>query len=159
VFSKIDNKVQGTVRYGDGSVAKIESRGTILLKCKTGEHKVLAGVYLIPRLTANIVSLGQMEEDECKIMLHAGRLRIWDQAGRLVASVRRAPNRLYVLQLDVDRPVCLAAQGTSPAWRWHARYGHLNFRGLRRLAEEGMVNGLPQIEQVEQVCDSCLAGK
>jgi hypothetical protein len=129
-------------------VAKIEGRGTILLKCKTGEQKVLQGVYLIPRLTANIISLGQMEEDGCKIMLYNGRLRIWDQTGRLVASVKQAVNCLYVLQLDVDRLVCLATQGTSPAWRWHARFGHLNFRGLWRLTEEEMVRGLPQIDQV-----------
>jgi hypothetical protein len=125
------SKVQGTVWFGDGLVAKIEGHGTILLKCKTSEHKALAGVYLIPRLRANITSLGQMEEDGCKIMLHVGHLKIWDRLGRLVASVKRAPNQLYVLQLDVDRPVCLAAQGTSPAWCWHTRYGHLNFRSLR----------------------------
>jgi hypothetical protein len=48
VFSKINNKVQGTMQFGDGSVAKIEGRCTILLKCKIGEHKALVGVYLIP---------------------------------------------------------------------------------------------------------------
>jgi transposase InsO family protein len=66
---------------------------------------------------------------------------------------------LYVLKVDIDKPVCLAAQGSSSAWTWHARYGHLHFRGLRQLAQGGMVRGLPQIDQVDQVCDSCLAGK
>jgi hypothetical protein len=116
-FIEIDHKVHGTVRFGDGAVANIEGQGTILLKCKTGEHKALVGIYLIPRLTANIVSLGQLEEDGHKIVLHEGFLKIWDRLGRMVAKVQRAANRLYVLRLDIDRPVCLAAQGDSPAWR------------------------------------------
>jgi hypothetical protein len=159
VFSEVDNTVHGTVKFGDGSMANIEGRGSILLKCRSGGHRALTGVYYIPRLTANIVSLGQLEEDGHKILLHDGNLKIWDQAGSLVAKIPRAMNRLYVLHLNVERPVCLAAQGTSPAWLWHARYGHLNFRGLSRLAEHEMVKGLPRVDHVEQYCDSCLAGK
>jgi hypothetical protein len=151
-FTEIDNKVHGTVHFGDGVVANIEGRGTILIRCKTGEHEVLPGVYLIPRLTANILSLGQLEEDGHKIMLHAEFLRIWDRRGCMVAKIRRGVNRLYVLHLDINKPVCMAAQGEDPAWRWHARYGHLNFRSLRKLEQEEMVHGL-------QICDSCLAGK
>jgi hypothetical protein len=73
--------------------------------------------------------------------------------------VKCASNRLYILYLDIDRLVCMVAQGMSPAWRWHSKYRHLNFHGLRRLAEGEMVKGLPQIDHVDQVCDSCLAGK
>jgi transposase InsO family protein len=36
---------------------------------------------------------------------------------------------------------------------------HLNFRSLKRLVEEDMVRGLPQIDHVDQVSNSCLAGK
>jgi hypothetical protein len=159
MFAEIDLRVHDTVHFGDGSVTNIEGRGTILIKCKIGGHKALTGVYYIPRLTTNIVSLGQMEEAGYKIVLEKGFLKLWDRAGTLAAKVRRGTNRLYVLHLDIGRPVCLAAQGMSPAWRWHARYGHLNFRSLRRLMEGDMVSGLPQIDHVEQVCDSCLAGK
>jgi hypothetical protein len=142
VFSEIDLRVH-----------------SILVKCKTSGHKTLTGVYYIPRLTTNIISLGQLEEAAYRIVLHNGFLRLWDWAGTLVAKVKRASNRLYILYLDVDRPMCLATQGTSPAWRWHSKYGHLNFRGLKRLAEGEMVRDLPQIEHVDQVCDNCLIGK
>jgi hypothetical protein len=39
------------------------------------------------------------------------------------------------------------------------RYGHLNFRSLGTLSAEGMVNGMPQLKQVEQVCDGCMIAK
>ncbi|WVZ87319.1 hypothetical protein U9M48_033974 [Paspalum notatum var. saurae] len=89
-----------------------------------------------------------MEEAGFKILLDQGCLKIWDQRRRLLAKVARGANHLYVLKLDIAQPVCLAAQGTSTAWR-----------GLRRLAQEEMVRGMPQIEHVDQVCDSCLTGK
>jgi transposase InsO family protein len=55
--------------------------------------------------------------------------------------------------------VCLAAHASEAAWQWHARYGHLNFGSLRKLATQRMVRGLPKLTQVEKVCDSCLVGK
>ena len=63
VFAELDKGVTGTVKFGDGSVVNIEGKGTVLFACKTGEHRRLEGVYFIPRLTTNIVSLGQMDED------------------------------------------------------------------------------------------------
>jgi hypothetical protein len=120
---------------------------------------VLAGVYLILWLTANIVSLDQLEEDGCQILLFGGFLKIWDRKGVLLAKVGHTVNRLYMLELNVVQPMCLATQGSSMAWRWHARYGHLNFRGLRQLAEGRLVDGLPQIDHVDQVCDSYLTSK
>ena len=49
------------------SCGTIEGLGTILFTCKTGEHCTLAGIYYIPWLTASIVSLGQLDEDDYKI--------------------------------------------------------------------------------------------
>jgi len=159
IFSELDTGVHGTVRFGDGSTVAIEGRGVILFKLKNGEHRELAGVYYIPRLTTNIVSLGQLDEDEYKVLIEHGVLRIWDQQRLLLAKVPRSGSRLYMLTLEIDRPVCLAAQCSEVAWQWHARYGHLSFQGLRELSKGQMVRGLPQIDHIEQICDSCMAGK
>jgi transposase InsO family protein len=45
------------------------------------------------------------------------------------------------------------------AWKWHARYGHLNFQALRQLGQKQMVRGLSCVDRVEQLCDGCLVGK
>lgn len=68
-FADLNTGVRGTVRFGDGSVVGIEGRGTVLFSRKNGEHQKLAGVYHIPKLTANIVSLGQLDEDGYKILI------------------------------------------------------------------------------------------
>jgi hypothetical protein len=42
-------------------------------------------------------------------------------------KVERAKNRLYILNLDWVDPICLMSSMEDSAWKWHARYGHLNF--------------------------------
>jgi hypothetical protein len=158
-FSQLDNIVCGTVRFGDGSVAEIEGSGTIVFSCKNGEHRALTGVYYLPRLTANIISVGQLDESGCRINIEDGILRIFEQGRKLLARVKRSPSRLYILDLKIGRPVCLSAKSEEAAWRWHARFGHLSFQLLRQLARHEMVRGLPTLEQVDQMCDACLAGK
>ena len=61
-FSKIDLGIRGTVKFGDGSDVEIKGHDTILFVSKGGEHRKLTGVYFIPRLKANLVSLGQLDE-------------------------------------------------------------------------------------------------
>jgi hypothetical protein len=50
VFSELNTHVTGIVKFGDGSVTKIEGKGSILLTCKNGAHRLLTGVYFIPRM-------------------------------------------------------------------------------------------------------------
>jgi hypothetical protein len=91
--------------------------------------------------------------------MDVGVLRIYEPGRKLLARVKRSSSRLYLLELKVDRPVCLSARSTETAWRWHARFSHISFQSLRRLANHDMVHGLPPLQQVEQLYDACLAGK
>lgn len=66
--------VRGTVRFSDGSLIEIEGIGSVMLQAKNDGHKVLTDVYFIPKLRSNIVSLGQLEEGGCKIVIEEGVL-------------------------------------------------------------------------------------
>jgi transposase InsO family protein len=129
----------------------------VLFRCKNGEHRALTDVYYIPELRSSIVSLGQLDEHGAEVLIRNGVLRIRDQDGRLLAKVSRSHNRLYLLDLKVEQPVCLAASCSEEPWLWHGRFGHLSFDALGRLGK--MVTGLPQIKHTGELCDSCLAGK
>ena len=71
--------------------------------------------------------------------------------------MKKSQNRLYLLDLKVEQPICLAARRTEEPWLWHARYGHLSFDALGRL--EKMVTELPHIKHAGELYDSCLARK
>lgn len=159
-FSELDRHVTGTVKFGDRSVVDIRGRGSVLFTDHAGGHRVLSGVYFIPRLKSNIISIGQLDQTGCRSEIEHGVFTLYDQQRRIMAKVQRAGNRLYPYALQLARPVCLAARcATDEAWKWHARYGHLNFQALRKLAQQGLVRGLPSIDHIDQVCDGCLAGK
>jgi hypothetical protein len=159
IFAELNTSVTGTVKFGDGSVVDIEGKGTVLFTCKSGEHRRLDGVYYIPRLTTNIVSLGQMDEDGFKVDIESGILRLYDLQRQLLAKVHRSPSRLYFLDMNIAAPVCLTARVGDVAWRWHERYSHLNFQALRKLERGEMVKGLPVIDHIEQVCEDCVLAK
>jgi len=160
LFSDLNTDVRGTVRFGDASKVEIKGVGSIVFEAKTGEHRVLHGVYFIPALKNSIMSLGQLDENGSKVVIDDGVLRIWERSsGRLLAKVRRGANRLYVLHMKTAQPVCLAARRDEEAWQWHERFGHLNFEALRRLGKEEMARGMPKIDHVEQVCDTCVTTK
>ena len=110
-FSELDTGIQGTVKFGDGSVVNIQGRGIVLFKCKNGEHQALTGVYHIPRLTANIMSLEQLNVEGFKILIEDGILTVWDLARRLLVRVQRTTTNLYTLSLDIGRPMWAGVTG------------------------------------------------
>ena len=105
VFSELDRSVVGSVKFGDGSVVSIQGCGSVVFSDKLGAHKVLTGVYYIPRLRNSIVSLGQLDENGAAIYLKHGILCIWDRQERLLAMVQRGRNRLYVVHFNLTRLV------------------------------------------------------
>ena len=124
VFSELDTSVAGTVLFGNGSMVEIEGRGMIPIVCKNGCRSTLMGVYFIPRLTTNILSVGQLDEVAYRVAIEEGVLRIWNRKKELVVTIQRTANRLYKLQLNIPRQMCLAAHDER-SWRWHARYGYI----------------------------------
>nr|AAX95066.1 retrotransposon protein, putative, unclassified [Oryza sativa Japonica Group]ABA91624.1 retrotransposon protein, putative, unclassified [Oryza sativa Japonica Group] len=143
-FSDIDTNVAGNVWLGDSLLVRIGGRGTVLFACKNSEHRMLHNTYYLPRLAANIISVGQLDETGFKVVVEDGVMRVWDERRRLLACIARSPGRLYLLDINLARPVCLMARAGEDAWRWHARFGHINFAALRKMGRESL---------------ACLAGK
>jgi hypothetical protein len=150
VFSDLDQSIFGTVKFGDGSVVRIEGMYIVLFSCMNGEHHAFTGVYFIPKVTTNIISVGQLDEIGFQTIIEGGVMKIRDVEHRLLVKVLQPTNRLYVLDVELASPVCLAAKWSESNWLWHVRFGHLNFPTLRKLARDGMLRGLPKIEHANQ---------
>ena len=88
-----------------------------LFECKNGEHKSLRGVYFIPCLDTNLISVGQLDEDGCDIRVRDGMMRILDEQRRPLARVPRSANCLYSINLKIARSVCLKARCVVEVWR------------------------------------------
>ncbi|GJY82336.1 zinc finger, CCHC-type containing protein [Tanacetum coccineum] len=158
-FRDINESVTGRVRFGDGSYVQIKGRGSILLGCRNQEQKIVSNVYYIPNLKSNILSLGQLTEIGCKVIMDGNKLTLYDKSKKLLMKVERSKNRLYSIRLQIDTPICLLANVDNQAWLWHARLGHLNFDDINKMTRKGLVEGIPRINHVGQICDACLLGK
>jgi len=148
-FATLNSSVTGSVKFGNGSTARIEGSGTVLLSCKNGEHRSLPHIYYLPRLTANIISVGQLDEGGYEVLVKHCVMSVRDEEMRLLARIPCSPGRLYVLDATIARLMCLAARGSDNAWIWHARFRHVNFTSLRKMARKELVRRLPLLNQVE----------
>ena len=159
MFSTLDESVQGTVKFGDGSRVAIRGRGSVIFRGQSGNQRALSEVYFIPSLSSNIISVGQLDEGGCRIQIHEGLMTIHDTVGRMMAHIRRSISRLYTAVLTIDTPACLLTKNDDETWRWHARMGHLHFRALRAMSSKSMVRGMPLIDRVDEYCNGCTLDK
>jgi transposase InsO family protein len=97
--------------------------------------------------------------DPAHVLIEGGMLRVWDRRHRLLAQVQRTENRMYRLELQVTRPLCLAVHQDDDAWRWYERLSHANFGSLEKMGRLEMVRRLPSISHTEQFCDTCVLVK
>jgi hypothetical protein len=98
-FTELDSGVQGSVKFGDTSGVEIKGVSSVIFATKSGEHRLLTGVYYIPALKNSIINLGQLDESGSRMEIKDGVMRIWDRHRRLLAKVTRSTNRLYVLNM------------------------------------------------------------
>jgi hypothetical protein len=75
-FMKLDMMLLDTVHFGDNLVERIKGRGTAMFVCKNGESHSLEGVYFIPRLATNNMSIEQLNEVGYKINIDTGKMKI-----------------------------------------------------------------------------------
>jgi hypothetical protein len=111
MFTKHDMVVLGTVCFGDDSVKWIEVHGTVVLMCKNGESRSLEGVYFIPWLATNIVSIEQLDEIGYKIDIDINMMKIREPGGLLLARVKHEANHLYLLHIKLAQPACFVMRG------------------------------------------------
>jgi hypothetical protein len=158
-FTELDTDVRGSVKFVDASGVEIKGVGSVIFIAESGEHRLLTRVYYIPALRNSIISLGQLDESGSHVEIKDEVMRIWDRHHRLLAKVIKGTNRLYVLNVQVAQPFCLATRWSNEAWQWHERFGHLHFEALKRLSAKGMVRGLPSLDHVDKFCDVCVLTK
>lgn len=152
-FVSLDESVKGSVRFEDGSLVYIAGKRSVLFLCNDGNQRVLADVFYIPKLRTNIISIRQLDENGCRSVVEDGYMRIYDPQRRLLVRVKRAANRLYILNLESVVPICLLAKVDDPAWLWHARLGHLHFRVVNLMSKQGMVRGMLQVSHIDEICN------
>lgn len=86
-------------------------------------------------------------------------LIIRNQIRELISNVVMSKNRLFTLDMQTEVQKCLKSVIKNDSWLWHLRFGHLGFTSLKLLSKTKMVDGLPEINEPNQLCEACVKGK
>ena len=107
----------------------------------------------------NILSLGQFLEKGFEVQMKDKNLKIFDESGAMIASVKMTRNRMFPLDLNIYLSNCFKAEISNMMNLWHLRYGHLNCESLMLMEKNKMVLGIPKLEHTNNLCEVCVMGK
>ncbi|KAJ9545160.1 hypothetical protein OSB04_024867 [Centaurea solstitialis] len=148
----------GTVSFGNKTTGVIKGYG-ILTNGKVSIKKVL----YVEGLSHNLFSASQFCDGYHIVLFSIINCLIINSDGVEIFEGRRFYN-LYVVDfpvIDSSKPVCLFSKATKgESWLWHRRFSHQNFSDISKLANGGLVKGLPKLTfDRDSLCPACQMGK
>ena len=124
--------------------------------CLEGYPK-LKNVLLVEGLTANLVSISHLCDDDLKVKFDKRSCKFYTCADKLtVMTVVRSQDNCYVMVIPHK---CNVAQHDD-ATLWHKKLGHVNYRNLEKIIKHNAVIGIPKLTNTgKHVCGDCLLCK
>jgi Reverse transcriptase (RNA-dependent DNA polymerase)/gag-polypeptide of LTR copia-type/Integrase core domain/GAG-pre-integrase domain/Domain of unknown function (DUF4219)/Zinc knuckle len=157
-FITLDNSFKSSVKLGDSKTIQVEGRGTVSVMT-AGGVRYLQNVYFIPRLSQNLLSIGQLTSNGYEVNFNGKVCTIKDESSdQLIASVEMAENKLFPLEMTTVKDQVFIAKEVKVTDLWHQRFGHLNGASLKLLKDKELVHGMPEMNEIG-LCEGCIYGK
>jgi hypothetical protein len=93
-FFDLDTNFRETVRLGDNSQMKVVGKGNVKLQLN-GMTQVVTGIYYIPELKNNLLSIGQLQQKQITVVFKNDCCKVYHQERGLLMSSQMAHNKLY----------------------------------------------------------------
>ncbi|XP_022891908.1 uncharacterized protein LOC111406762 [Olea europaea var. sylvestris] len=109
-------------------------------------------------LKSNLLSISQIYDADYEVSFVQKRCTVYDASGDVVLEGVRTSDNCYKVLPNSNYVYSSAKIDMSELW--HQRLGHVNYRSLFKLVKKKIVDGLPKIDQSENVvCKPCQQGK
>lgn len=137
--------------------------GNIKVVSTVGKEKIdctIKNVFYIPNLRRNLLSVKRLEMSNIKVLFENAQVRLISKEGRLIGIGKR--ENLYEISFQQSNSECLNVESMENGFmKWHKRYGHIGFSGLREIINKGMVVGIEKNIKIQEVefCEPCVNGK
>ena len=116
---------------------------------------MLKNVRHVPKLTKNLMSMGQLDNMGYTITFHA---RLWlVKKGNLVILKGQKFSSLYSLYVSSVKEHSLCVAELLSLELWHSRLGHTSQKGMKILQHFGYILVLDYFEFSS--CENCIFGK
>ncbi|GKA00158.1 retrovirus-related pol polyprotein from transposon TNT 1-94, partial [Tanacetum coccineum] len=152
------HKFLGTVKFGNGQIAKIIGYGDYQIGNIT-----ISRIYYVEGVGHNLFFVGQFCDSNLEVAFRKHTCFVHNLEGVDLLLGSRETN-LYTLSIGdmmTSSPICrLCKAPKTKSWLWHRRLSHLNFGAINHLAKNGLVRGLPKLKfEKEHMCLACAMGK
>ena len=101
LFSSLDSSVVTNIKLGDDFLVLAKGKGTIPVLTKKNEKKFIHEVFYATHLNVNLISIGQLLQNQYDIWFFDTYYAIYDKppSKRLIAKVEMTKNRIIPLSL------------------------------------------------------------
>ncbi|GJR74224.1 retrovirus-related pol polyprotein from transposon TNT 1-94 [Tanacetum coccineum] len=144
LFSSYKAYNEGNVIFGSNLRGKIIDKGTI-----SQDSLIIENVEHVDNLTYNLISVGQICDNKCKVIFT-------EHDSKIIKDKGISKGGIYVMKLG-NKPedkICLATLDENSTL-WHRRLGHANMQLIQSLTSKELVRNLPKIKYERQFCDAC----
>ena len=156
----------GYVETGDDTAHLVKHVGNVPLSMNNGKVKYLVDVLHVPKITKNLVSVGQMVEQGLQVRFNQDGVFVEDfnDRCRLITKGNRC-GRMIILEINMPEiKAAMFAHGAGVVADidiWHKRVGHANVQRLRSMQTKELVTRLPKfkVDGMQKICEACQFGK
>lgn len=133
-FFDFDESFKDSVKLGNNTSLMVNGKGNIRLQVN-GLAQIITGVFYVPELKNNLLSIGQLQEKGLTIQFQRNKCKVYHPDRGLIMDTTMSSNRMFVLHA-LSKPITSACYNTiteDTVQLWHCWYGHLSFKGLKTL--------------------------
>jgi hypothetical protein len=140
------------ILIADGSTLPITAVGSL--------GSSFTNVFVSPDLSANLISVGQLVEENCSIHFDRSGCCVQDQvSGQEIAKGPKV-GRLFPLQsFSIPRSLSIGCFAITNSHLWHKKLGHPNSVILTHLMKHGYLNNTNEFSSLSFDCAPCKLGK
>jgi hypothetical protein len=159
VYSSLGTCKGHPIMTGDNSQVKVTSKGRIELTNESFEN-----VLHVPRISVNLLSVYHMTKSGTRkrLIFTHDAVDIYDMQtnSKVATSEVNHQSRLYTFSEFIELDFALLLTHADEISRiWKKWFGHLNFRYIKYISKQGMVDVLPDIHFSKGICEGCVLRK
>ena len=139
IFIDLDETFRKSVKMGNNSSLAVLGKGNVRMEVN-GIKQVITGVFYVPDLKNNLLSIGQLQEKGLAIFIKGGKCKIYHPERGLIWETSMAANRMFIIlaHTQPQEQKCFNTVAEDQPQLWHQRYGHLSWHGLKILQQKNM---------------------
>ncbi|XP_057452420.1 uncharacterized protein LOC130744244 [Lotus japonicus] len=157
LLDKVKPHTTSYVTFGDGAKGKIKGSGKLVSSGSPG----LDDVLLVEGLTANLISISQLCDQDLDVSFNKTACRVTDSNGEVVMRGTRSKDNCY-MWASQDKAMSSKCLSTvkEEVILWHQKLGHSNPKGMKMIISTEGIRGLPKLKiKEDRICGECQVGK